>query len=154
MSAYSAAIPVACNTVTRNVNSLPICKCSPAASSTASCTSDETLESPRPESASSSSNSYYSKNNNIFVYIYRDTTEKNEYYKNNKTVDTIDSKIWYIFIYAQYLTFNFVVTSFDVTFIFFVSQRSIFWFGQLIFIKNNFSRLFNSIIKINAFLVL
>lgn len=54
MSAYSAEMPVACNTVTRNVNSFPICKCSPDSSAT-SCSSDETLESPRPESASSCS---------------------------------------------------------------------------------------------------
>lgn len=65
MSAYSAAMPVACKTVTRNVNSLPINKCSPAASSTTSCSSDDTLESPRPESASSTSNSYFTKNTHI-----------------------------------------------------------------------------------------
>lgn len=72
MSAYSAAMPVACSTVTRNVNSLPISRCSALASSTtapllwpvadaaaaaaallASGSSEETLESPRPESASS-----------------------------------------------------------------------------------------------------
>lgn len=71
MSAYSAAMPVACSTVTRNVNSLPISKCSAADRSSpvpttvpakpasvpaallASGSSEETLESPRPESASS-----------------------------------------------------------------------------------------------------
>lgn len=57
MSAYSAEMPVACSTVTRNVNSFPICKCSPDSSAT-SCSSDETLESPRPESASSCSISW------------------------------------------------------------------------------------------------
>lgn len=54
MSEYSEPIPDACKTVTLNVNSFPICKCSPA-SSLISCNSDEKLESPRPESASSNS---------------------------------------------------------------------------------------------------
>lgn len=66
MSAYSAEIPVACNTVTRNVNSLPICKCSPVSSAT-SCNSDETLESPRPESASSIS---FSERDWIFFLLF------------------------------------------------------------------------------------